>query len=193
MNIKMEKRMYFFVPYQLTGIQQGIQCGHAALEYANRFHESELFQDFVNNWKTWIVLNGGTTNVGYQGLNKGSLNQIYDSILFYNVEARLDDKIDVEKFFEPDLNDAMTAICFICDEQVFNKDLYPDFIDFVMNIKMYPEARKTISKEKEKGLKSLTNSDYKRIFPEYYEEWLELIGGPKTAFLKELTNGKKLA
>jgi len=189
----MEKRMYFFVPYQLTGIQQGIQCGHAALEYANRFHDSELFQDFVNNWKTWIVLNGGTTNVGYQGLNKGSLNQIYDSILFYNVEARLDDKIDVEKFFEPDLNDAMTAICFICDEQVFNKDLYPDFIDFVMNIKMYPEARKTISKEKEKGLKSLTNSDYKRIFPEYYEEWLELIGGPKTAFLKELTNGKKLA
>lgn len=189
----MEKRMYFFVPYQLTGIQQGIQAGHAALEYANRYHSTHLFQDFINNHKTWIILNGGSTNVGYQGLNKGSLNQIYDSILMYNVDARLDDKIDVEKFFEPDLNDAMTAICFICDEFVFNKDLYPDFIDFVLNVKMYPDARRMISKEKENGLKSLTNKDYQRLFPEMYSEWLILIGGTKNAFLKELINGKKLA
>jgi len=185
--------MYFFVPYQLTGIQQGIQCGHAALEYANRYHDSELFQDFVKNHKTWVILNGGTTNHGYAHANKGSLDEIYTSIIVYNVEARLDDKIDVEKFCEPDLNDALTAVCFICDEQVFNRDLYPDFIDFVINVKMYPEARKMISKEKEKGLKSLTNQDFQRLFPEFYSEWLMLIGGVKNAFLKELINGKKLA
>lgn len=189
----MEKRMYFFVPYQLTGIQQGIQCGHAALEYANRYHDTELFKDFVTNHKTWVILNGGTTNHGYAHANKGSLDEIYSSIIVYNVTARLDDKIDVEKFCEPDLNDALTSVCFICDEQVFNKDLYPDFIDFVINVKMYPEARKTISKEKEKGLKSLTNADFERLFPEFYSEWLMLIGGVKNAFLKELINGKKLA
>lgn len=181
MDKNMEKRMYFFVPYQLTGIQQGIQAGHAAIEYANRYHNSELFQDFVNNWKTWIILNGGTTNHGYGQTNKGSLNEIYSSLINYNVNARLDDKIDVENFYEPDLNDALTAVCFICDEQVFNKELYPDFGDYLLNegfIKPY--QRHDLTKLKSQ-------------YPEYYEYWIELIGGEKNAFLKELINGKKLA
>ena len=192
----MEKRMYFFVPYQLTGIQQGIQSGHAALEFAlryGRYNPDHMIWDFIEKYKTWVILNGGTTNLGYQGEGKGTLDLIWNSLILYNIDARLDDKIDAERFYEPDLNNAMTAICFVCDERVFNKDLYPDFIDFILNVKMYPDARRMISKEKEKGLKSLTNSDYERLFPEFYSEWLILIGGEQTAFLKELINGKKLA
>ena len=185
----MEKRMYFFVPYQLTGIQQGIQAGHAALEYANRFHNSELFQDFIINWKTWVILNGGTTNRSREdeGVRKGSLDQIYSSILDYNVNARLDDKIDVEKFFEPDLNDAMTAVCFIVDEQVFNRDLYPDFKDSGFDDKLSFDGR-TKFRSIKYNYKLL-----KEEFPGYHDEWEKSIGGPRNAFLKDLLNGKKLA
>lgn len=179
--------MYFFVPYQLTGIQQGIQAGHAALEYANRFHNSELFQDFINNHKTWVILNGGTTNVGYQGEGKGTLDLIWTSLINYNVSARLDDKIDAERFHEPDLNNAMTAVCFICDEQVFNRELYPDFKDSGFDWKLSSNDRIKF--------RAMRN-DYKSLKEEYggyHEEWEKSIGGPRNSFLKELLNGKKLA
>lgn len=188
---ELELRMYFFVPYQLTGIQQGIQCGHAALEYAVRFKDTPLFHNFMSH-KTWVILNGGTTNIGYQGIGKGTLNQIYESIIVYNITARLDDKIDVEKFYEPDLNDAMTAICVICDERVFNKEKYPDCMYFIFN-KMREKAREDIPDENVKLLKSLPTENIKNLFPEYYDEWVESIGGEKNAFLRELIKDKKLA
>lgn len=175
--------MYFFVPYQLTGIQQGIQAGHAALEYANRYHDSELYQDFVTNHKTWVILNGGTTNNGYAHANKGSLDEIYSSIIVYNVTARLDDKIDVEKFCEPDLNDALTAVCFIAEEQVFNKEKYPDFFDFIVSHGV----------KKDFHLKQLSKEELKQVYSYYYDEWTDFLGGPKNVFLRELLDGKKLA
>lgn len=51
---QLELRMYFFVNYQLTGMQKGIQSAHVSLEYARKFKDSELFIDFVDNWKTMI-------------------------------------------------------------------------------------------------------------------------------------------
>ena len=77
--MELEKRMYFFVPYQLTGIQQGIQCGHAALEYARKYWNDIYFIDFRENWKTWVILNGGTTNNNPDKL--GTLNQIHNQLL----------------------------------------------------------------------------------------------------------------
>ena len=59
---KLKKRLYFFVPYNISPIQQAIQAGHAALEYAFKYGNTEEFIDFVTNHKTWIILNGGTTN-----------------------------------------------------------------------------------------------------------------------------------
>ncbi len=35
MENRLEQRMYFFVPYNISEIQKGIQAGHAALQYAN--------------------------------------------------------------------------------------------------------------------------------------------------------------
>ena len=77
----LELRMYFFVPYQLRGIQQAIQAGHAALEYARKFKDDKQFINFVNNWKTWIILNGGTTNE----VRLGTMQEIADEIVLNKI------------------------------------------------------------------------------------------------------------
>lgn len=185
--------MYFFVIRQLNGLNAGIQCGHAVEQYAHKYKDDPEYIDFVKNWKTWIVLNGGTTNnrrdfkVGEEYLSSetiaiGTLNQIYDQLL--------DHEINFSYFEEPDLNDALTAVCFICDERVFNKELYPDFVDFMFN-KMYPAARQNIPYENEKWIRSLQNTQ--ELFPEYYTEWVESLGGEKNVFLRNLIKDKKLA
>ena len=59
---KIGLRMYFFVMYNLSGIQKGIQAGHAALEYANLFKNKREYQDFIEVHKTFILLDGGGSN-----------------------------------------------------------------------------------------------------------------------------------
>jgi hypothetical protein len=118
---KLELRMYGLVPYQLTGIQQAIQFGHAVVEYGLTFGNTEKYLDWAKNWKTFIILNGGTTNTNpstEDGLPFGTLNR----------HTMFLDDIDYqyEKFHEPDLGDQLTAIVFIVDERVFNKTKYPD-------------------------------------------------------------------
>lgn len=184
---ELELRMYFFVPYQLTGIQQGIQSGHAALEFAlkyGRYYPTHIIWKFIEKYKTWVILNGGTTNTTYDndGTPKGSLNQIADSLFENDIEYNC--------FFEPDLNDALTAVCFICDERVFNKDKYPMFKDYLSN-----EYVDGFSRENKLKFNSI-KYDYeslKQEYPIHYSEWVDLVGGEKNAFLKNLIDGKKLA
>ena len=190
MEKNLELRMYFFTIYQLTGIQAGIQCGHAALEYARKFGDSELFRDFVNNHKTWIILNGGTTNSTRElgtGIAQGSLNQIGDQLL--------ENDICFAYFQEPDLNDALTAICFIVDERVFNFNDYPDFVDWVLDIKMYKETKDMVNKNNpDLWVKLRLYPELQQeMLPEYYNEWVEFLGGKKNVFLRELISDKKLA
>ena len=77
--------MYFFVPYNISPIQQAIQAGHAALEYAWKFFEKNDYKAFMQD-KTWIILNGGTTNknwtteFGISPQRVGTLNAIADNI-----------------------------------------------------------------------------------------------------------------
>jgi hypothetical protein len=105
----LELRMYFFTIYQLSGIQAGIQCGHAALEYANMYKDDPQYKDFIENWKTWVILNGGTTNSCSDEL--GSLNEIVNQFGAKGIKYSV--------FHEPDLNNALTAMCFIADSRVF--------------------------------------------------------------------------
>jgi hypothetical protein len=183
----LEYRMYFFTIYQLTGIQAGIQCGHVSLEYAYKYGQSDEFKNFMNN-KTWIILNGGTTNDerDFDGIALGTLNQIGDQLNENNIEFAF--------FREPDLNNALTALCFICDERVFNRGDYPDFVDYILDIKMYSEAKEaTSSAENMIMLKIKTNEELITMFPEYYKEWVRFVGGIKNVFLRELIKDKKLA
>ena len=187
--------MYFFVPYNISPIQQAIQAGHAAIEYARLFGNGWLFKDFAENWKTWIVLNGGTTNNSIDpetGNFSGTLNQLRNEIIQFNFEHRqdnnLDANIDYADFYEPDLNDAMTAICFIADERVFNYEDYPEF-DTWFCTQTFPED----TAEWKASWIAYAEGQRKAEFPHQYKIWMEFMGGEKNVFLRELLRGKKLA
>ena len=69
-----------------------------------------------------MIMSGGTTNSNRSlgtGESIGSLNQIVDSLA--------DNGIDHAVFVEPDLNNALTAVCFLADERVFDYEKYPDW------------------------------------------------------------------
>lgn len=158
---KLEKRMYGLVPYNLSPIQQGIQFGHAVVEYSLIPEYKEQYLDWAKNWKTFIILNGGTTNNQFKnGKFVGSLNQHYQTLI--------ENDIDISTFYEPDLGDQLTAITFIVDERVFNKEKYPDFIS-------------------ENGLLWSPEFDSK------YKSWVESIGGPKNEFLRKFLSQFRLA
>lgn len=114
---KLELRMYGMVNYQLTGIQKGIQFGHAKDEYGLKYFKDPMYQDWLKNWKTYIVLGGGSTNNSED--RPGTMQK-------HLAELRKN-KIKVATFYEPDLEDALTAIVFLVDEMVFNKEKYPDY------------------------------------------------------------------
>lgn len=187
---ELELRMYFFTIYQLTGMQGGIQSGHSALRFAlkyGRYNPNHIIWDFIEKYETWIVLNGGTTNdeIDIDNISVGTLNQIGDSLQ--------ENDIEFTHFREPDLNHSLTALCFIVNEQVFNKKDYPDFLDYILHVKMYPNAYEHMPQGSEMYLRMKTNEELEELFPEYYKEWVRFVGGVKNVFLRELLKGKKLA
>lgn len=114
-------RMIGLVPYNISPIQQGIQFGHAVVEYGLEFFETPEYQAWARRDKTFIILNGGTTNVGWDdnGNHIGSLN---------NHRQLLSDKgVQFRSFFEPDLGDQLTAVVFLVDDRVFDKVAWPDY------------------------------------------------------------------
>ncbi|MFW6226246.1 MAG: hypothetical protein ACOC3V_04755 [bacterium] len=172
----LEKRMYFFVPYNISPIQQAIQAGHAAIEYSRKYKDSELFIDFADNWKTWIILNGGTTN---NNINRGLLEIAHLSPFRCG-------EIDHSLFYEPDLNDALTAICFIADERVFNYEDYPDIYSFSKNIIDTNEWFELRNGKQDYGF-------IKQVIPSVYKDWELSLGGSKNVFLRNILRNKKLA
>lgn len=122
-------RMYGLVPYQLTGMQGGIQFMHAAIEYANEFSETDEYRRWSRYDKTVIVLNGGTTNTNPDA--QGTLNQHLTTLLQNNIK--------LAKFYEPDLGDQMTAIVFLVDDRVWDKEAYPDLVPVRFNNGRGPE------------------------------------------------------
>ena len=135
MNEKLELRLYGLVPYQLTGIQQAIQYGHALQEYNNEImeiiedaasgrlvlpddrREMYKFEQWRKEDKTFIILNGGTTNTNLDRL--GTLNDHRLTLKEHGIK--------IADFYEPDLGDQLTSVVFLVDERVFNKKKYPDY------------------------------------------------------------------
>ena len=159
MGEHLEKRMYFFVIRQLSGLNAGIQIGHANEQYAHKFATDPDYLDFVKNWRTWIVLDGGTTNSNVDSIDFGTLNKILIGLRENNIKYGY--------FHEPDLNNALTAVCFMADERVFDFEKYPDYDTY--------------------------NDDNDFSDQITYEDWLESIGGEYNHFLRELTKGKRKA
>jgi len=171
----LEYRMYGLVPYNLSPIQQGIQFGHAVVDYARSIIGIQPAERVYNKWadidKTFIILNGGTTNNNISKL--GSLN--------IHLNTLREKEIMVTEFNEPDLGDQLTAFVFLVDERVFNKELYPDFVKseytWPRNKDPYPDQLLAWEEENTKN----------------YALWVEKIGGEKNAFLREFLKPLRLA
>jgi hypothetical protein len=102
--------MYFFVMGNLSGRQQGIQAGHAAVEYsrhaADRVEGYEQYAEFADDHKTFILLDGGgSQDMPMRARELRSLN------------------IKTASFYEPDLNNSLSAIAFILPEEIYGIDL----------------------------------------------------------------------
>jgi len=121
---KHRQRMYGLVPYNISPIQQGIQFGHAVVEYS-LFHKDDVYDTWALHDKTFVILNGGTTNKSMtrigtsNGAPKGTLNQHVDSLIDLGIKASC--------FYEPDLGDQLTAVVFLLDERVWDYEKYPPF------------------------------------------------------------------
>lgn len=184
MENKLELRMYFLVPNNISDIYKGIMCGHASLEYVLRYGLTDELTNFITNWKTWIILDGGTTNGRREldGIVMGSLDQIGDALLINDIKFSY--------FQEPDLNDALTALCFICDERIWDRENYPDLTDFICN-KLSEDQKDDISDKVRLTL--MSEEEIKHQYFNYYNEWKIMMGGEQNIFLRELIKNKKLA
>ena len=114
-------RMYGLVPYNISPIQQGIQFGHAVVEYGLQFSDTPEYKQWATRDKTFIILNGGTTNntITEDSMFKGTLNN-------YLIELR-NKYVRLDTFYEPDLGDQLTAIVFLVDDRVFDREAWPDY------------------------------------------------------------------
>lgn len=149
MKERLEYRMYGLVPYNLSPIQQGIQFGHAVVEYGLDYgHKSDdPYLQWARNDKTFIILNGGTTNNNKD--NYGTLN--HAKINLHSLGVQL------STFNEPDLGDQLTAVVFLVDERVWDKEKYPEFNKFL-----------------EVDHANLEKDYYKELFGDDYEKVVEM-------------------
>ena len=121
-----ESRMYFFVMRQLNGLNKGIQAGHAAVEYGLKYGNKKTYKNFAKHHKTFILLDGGGSE---------------------QMKTRMEELesfgIDYAPFYEPDLNNSLSAIAFILPEDIYGIDLnqavedYDDQYDHHYDIKAY--------------------------------------------------------
>jgi hypothetical protein len=195
MTQNLELRMYGLVPYNISPIQQSIQFGHAVVEYGQKMkylpqnlHSlNSQYNDWADNWKTFIILNGGTSN---HSINRYKFT---DEPQFGSMESHLStlqqNFVEVATFYEPDLNDMLSAIVFIVDERVFNKKKYPDFEDWLVdNYGDLFNVSGTTLQIANKIKESKDKEDQK-----VYQSWIDLIGGSRNVFLREFLRNFKLA
>ena len=107
--------MYGLVPYNISPIQQGIQFGHAVVEYG-LYHNDDVYDTWARHDKTFVILNGGTTNKSDD--HPGSLNTYVDNLARLGIKASC--------FYEPDLGDQLTAVVFLLDERIWDRETFPD-------------------------------------------------------------------
>lgn len=179
----LELRMFGFVPMHLSGIQGGIQYGHAVVDYGRMVRdvpgEEELYNDWADNWKTFIVYNGGNTN---------DREDYYGTMQIYRDQLK-ENGVTYCEFREPDLGDVLTGVCFIADERVFNEKKYPNF---------KPEFYNG-GKEDKLDIFDINDTESKLIHDDEtydlksYRDWIESIGGKKNLFLRKFRKQFSLA
>lgn len=184
MNEKLEKRMYFLTMYNISEIQKAIQCGHAQNEYTLKYWDDEDFQDWAKNWKTWIILNGGTSN---DGRTTGTGFDYTTGTMENYLKSLEENGIKCASFYEPDLNWCLSSIAFVIDERVFNRDDYPDFKGFCYDKLTSEKFVKYF------GRRGWETEPLAIELEQHMKDWVELIGGEKNVFLKTFISQFRLA
>lgn len=195
-RINMELRMYGLTNYQLTGIQKGIQFLHGVVEYSQISKRLggdvlSIYDDWADNHKTVVLLNGGTSN--------HSINRYHEGEFTGTMEGHLEKLNEIgivnATFNEPDLNDMLSAVVFIVDERVFNRKKYLDLGDWIwMNKSEYLTDRMITTQKIDKMYRNgYFQTDANKDEREIYEEWMNSIGGEKNVRLREFLSGLKLA
>jgi len=191
MENKLELRMYGFVPYNISEIQKGIQFGHALVEYGLENFNTTEYLDWAKYWKTFIILNGGTSNHSTNRYHE--TEEEYVGSMETILETLKENDVKVGTFFEPDLNDMLSAVVFIIDERVFNRKVYLDFGDWVMEnhfsyLKNNMLTGSKIERMRKEGY-FLNASDKEQ---KLYSDWVNLVGGEKNVFLRDFLNPNKV-
>lgn len=192
MREKLELRMYGLVPYNISEIQKAIQFGHAVVEYGlEHFHE-DRYLDWAKYWKTFIILNGGTSN---HSMNRYHHDESeFQGSMEASLATLMSEGIDIATFYEPDLNDMLSAIVFIVDERVFNRKLYPDFGDWIMENHYSYLSDNMINSNKIERMR--LEGHFERGTErerKLYCEWMDLVGGKKNVFLRDYLKNFRLA
>ena len=164
----MEYRMYYLILRHLSGINKAVQTSHTSIEYAVKYMVNNDFQKYATIDKTIVMLDGGT----HQEM--------------VELQKMLEDNgINNTYFTEPDVNDAMTAICFLVDERLFNKEIFVSYEKFSeLYFRDNPE---------------LSQMDYIEFLNDkipnntVYQEWVKYIGGVKNETIYNIINRRKLA
>lgn len=194
---KLEWRMYGITPYNISEIQKGIQFGHAVQEYNNiMFDDKSIERDGFDKWrtndKTFMVMNGGTTNDDISDKFYGSINRSLEKLKSMG--------ITIGVFREPDLGNQVSAVVFLADERCFKKKpypwddenvvTYPDFVDYLNKSKeqMLIDRNEFIIKSGWPGEPTLEN-----IYPTIYNNWVELIGGVQNVGLRKFIDNLRFA
>lgn len=145
----LEYRMYVLSLRQLSSINKACQGIHVVLEYAQKYGNEPDYQKYITTDKTVIMLDGGTSPEMCE-------------IIGILAEAR----INFRYFYEPDLHNLVTSICFLADERVWDKIKYNEILTA-----------------------SLVNSDGRFD----YDSWVDSIGGEKNATLYKILQDKRLS
>lgn len=173
----LEKRMFSLNLYNISPIQCGIQSGHSNMEHITENILKEVLSyirnennnlknvdvdllDWAINWKTVVLLNGGTTTT-----------------LSTYLEYLKSRGINCTAFYEPDLNMSLTSVSYLLDSNVFGKENVPVFIDSFFRKFKYDEYDNMLN-----SVYYLSDVEKEEFY--YYKDRI----GDKNLFLKFFTS-----
>lgn len=150
----MEYRMYCLAEKHLSSIQKAIQSAHVVVEYGLTYGDTPEYKQWAEKDKTLVVLDGG---------NSIDLDSIKDQLRCIGWPF--------EVFYEPDMDNFMTAIAFIADERIFDYKTYG---------KSYEDYQKLCEKDCN--------------LPKWNcEEWIDVIGGRPAGAVKSIISSLRIA
>ena len=164
----LELRMFGVAPFQLGPLHAGIQFQHAATMYERKFH-TPLYEDWADNWMTSIVKNGGSTNTSTDPERRGSVNKFYDQCVELGIDAVY--------FTEITMGDQITCVALIADERTWDLDTWPN-----IDLTLWGAKDPFDYLNPDFSLPRISAMDPQ----EAYNQWVELVGGRKNVFLRQV-------